>query len=65
MKIKNKKKSNKYLHLARKLEKLWNMRVAVIPIVTGALETVPKGLVRGLEELEIGGRMETIQFQNC
>ena len=29
-----------------------------MPIVTGALGTVPKGLVRGLE---IRGRIETIQ----
>ena len=33
----------------------------VIPIVIGALETTPKGLVRRLEELKIGGRAETIE----
>ena len=33
----------------------------VIPIVIGALGTVPKGLVKVLEEMEIGGRAETIQ----
>ena len=32
-----------------------------IPIVIGALSTVPKGLVNGLDELEISGRAETIQ----
>ena len=37
------------------------MTVMVVPIVIGALGTAPKGLVRGLEELEIGGRAETIQ----
>ena len=36
----------------RELGKLWNM-VTVIPIVVGALGTVPKGLERKLEELEI------------
>ena len=35
--------------------------VTVIPIVISALGTIPKGLVRELEELEIGGRAETIQ----
>ena len=52
---------DKYLDLARKLNKLWNMKLKVIPIVIGALGTVPKGLERGLENLEIRGRIETIQ----
>ena len=30
------------------------MKVTVIPIIIGALGTVPKGLVKELEELEIG-----------
>ena len=34
------------------------MKVMVILIVTGALGTTPKRLVRGREELEIGGRPE-------
>ena len=38
------------------------MTVTMIPIVIGALRTVPKGLVRRLEELEIRGRAETIQI---
>ena len=33
----------------------------VIPIVFGALVTVTKALVQGLEDLEIRGRVETIQ----
>ena len=37
------------------------MRVTVIPIVIGVLGTVSKGLERGLEELEIEGRIETMQ----
>ena len=35
--------------------------MTAIPIVTGALGTVTNGLVQGPEELEIRGRMETIQ----
>ena len=50
-----------YLDLARELRRLWNMTVTVIPIIIGALGTVPKRLERGLEELEIGGRIDTIQ----
>ena len=37
------------------------MKVTVIPIVIGALSTVTKGLVQGLEDLEIRGRVESIQ----
>ena len=42
VKIKEKKKTNKYFNLARELIKLWNMKVTVIPIVIGALGMVPK-----------------------
>ena len=37
------------------------MEVTVIPIVIVALGTVTKTLVKGLEYLEIRGRLETIQ----
>ena len=32
-----------------------------VPIIIGALGTVLKGLIRGREELVIGGRAKTIQ----
>ena len=54
-------KKDKYLDLARELKKLWNMRVKVLPIVIGALGTVPKGLEKSLSELRIKGRIKTIQ----
>ena len=31
--------------IVEQIEKLWNMKVTVIPIVTGALGTVTKGLI--------------------
>ena len=37
------------------------MKVTIVPIVIGALSTVTKGLLKGLEDLEVGGRVETIQ----
>ena len=38
------------------------MKVTIVPIVIGALGTVTKGLLKGLEDMEIGsGRVETIQ----
>ena len=54
-------KKDKYLDLVRVLKQLWNMQVTNIPIVIGAFGTITKGLVKGLEELEVGGRLETIQ----
>ena len=35
--------------------------MTIIPIVIGAFGTVTKGLLKGLEDLEVGGRVETIQ----
>ena len=61
VKMKDREKKDKYLDLARELKKLWNMNVTVISIVIGALGTITKRLVKGLEELEISGRVETIQ----
>ena len=37
------------------------MQVTIIPIVIGAFGTVTKGLLKGLEDLEVSGRVETIQ----
>ncbi len=37
------------------------MKVTIIPIVISALGTVTKGLVQGLEDLEITDREETVQ----
>ena len=37
------------------------MKVTIIPIVIGAFGTVTKGLLKGLADLEVGGRVETIQ----
>ena len=37
------------------------MKVTIVPIVIGAFSTITKGLLKGLEDLEIGGQVETIQ----
>ena len=37
------------------------IKVTVIPIVIGAFGTLTKGLLKGLEDLKVGGRVETIQ----
>ena len=61
VKLKEKEKRGKFLDHARELKKGWNMKVTVIQIVIGALGAVIKILNKGLEELEIRGRLETIQ----
>ena len=40
------------------MKKLWNMQVTIIPIVIGAFGTETKGLLKGLEDMEVadGGR---------
>ena len=58
--IENEKK-DKYMDLARELKRLWNMKVIIIPIGIGAFGTVNQGLLKGLEDLKIRGRMETIR----
>ena len=42
IKLKECEKKDKYLDLARKLKKLWNMQVTIIPIVIGAFGIVTK-----------------------
>ena len=41
--------------------KLWNMKMTFIQIVIDAFVTVTKGILKGLEDLEIRGRVETTQ----
>ena len=60
--LKECKKKNKYLDLARESKKLWNMKVTIVQIVIGALGIITKWLLKGLEDLRVGGRLETIQM---
>ena len=63
IKLKKSEKKDKYHDLVRefKKKKLWNMKVTIIPIGIGAFVTITKGQLKGLEDLEIGGRVDTIQ----
>ena len=61
IKLKECEKKDKYFDLVMELKKLWNMQVTIIPIVIGAFGTVTKGLLKGLKDLEVGRRVETIQ----
>ena len=59
--LKESEKKDNYLDLARELKKLWNMKETIVPLVIGDLGIITKGLLKGLEDLEVGGRVETIQ----
>ena len=58
--LKECEKKDTYPDLARELKNRWNMKVTLIPIVIGAFGTVIKGLLKGQEDLEVGGGVETI-----
>ena len=60
--LKECEKKDSYLDLARELKKLWNMKVTIVPIMTGAFGTITKRLLKGMEDLEVGRRVETIQM---
>ena len=61
IKLKECEKKDKYLDLARELKNLWNMKVMIVLIVIGVFGTVSKWLLKGLEELDVGRRVKTIQ----
>ena len=59
--FKETEKIEKYQDLARELQKLWNMRVKVIPIVIGALGTTPKKLDKRLNDLGVKCPVKDLQ----
>ena len=64
IKLKEREKKDKYIDLARELKKLWNMQVTFIPIVIGAFGTVTKGLLKGLEDLEMADEWRPSKLLN-
>ena len=61
IKLKENEKMDKYPDLASKLKRLWNVEVTFIPIVIVALGIVSEGLLKRMEDLEVGGWVDTIQ----
>ena len=53
-------RGDEYTDLATELTNLWNMKVIVIPIIIAEIGMFLKGLVKGLEGLEIERRPENI-----
>ena len=54
-------KIEKYSELCRELGRLWGVKCRVVPIVVGALGTIPTRLSAHLEMLDINTSIETIQ----
>ena len=61
VKLKEREKKDKCFDLPWEVKKLWNMKVTIIPIMIGTLDTFIEGLLKGLEDLKLRGRVETIQ----
>ena len=61
VKLKEIVNKDKYIDLARELKKLLNINLTFLPIVISALGTVNEVLSKRQEDLEIRGRMDTIQ----
>jgi hypothetical protein len=54
-------KIEKYRDLCRELKRLWGVRCSVVPVVVGALGTIPRRLTSYLALLDINLSVETIQ----
>ena len=46
-------KIEKYQHLGRELEKIWNVIVEIIPLVAGSLGTIPNQFGNRLKQIGI------------
>ena len=60
IKLKECERKDKYLDLAWELKKLWNMKVTIVPIMIDAFGTVTEEWSKGLEDLDVGRRVDTI-----
>ena len=49
---KEREKIEKYTFLAKELERLWSTRAEVVPVIIGALGTIPRGLKRNLDKIQ-------------
>ena len=58
---KEKDKVEKYQDLGRELQKIWNVKVKIIPLVVGSLGALPKQFGNRLKQ--IGITVGTAQFQ--
>ena len=60
VKAKEEEKLEKYQDLAREIQKMWSVRTQVLPVVIGALGTVPKRLESNLKRIGTNTSIELI-----
>ena len=58
---KDKEKIEKYQDLRKELQKIWNVRVKIIPLVVGCLGAIPKQFGNFLKETGITAETEQVQ----
>ena len=58
---KEKEKIEKYQDLRRNLQKIWNVRVKIIPLVVGSLGAIPKEFANRLKEISVTAEIGPIQ----
>ena len=62
VKDKWKEKIENYQDLRRELKRIWKLRrVTVVPIITGALETISKDIEKWLAEIGVTCRLESLR----
>ena len=59
--LRRRRKIEKYQDLGRELQKIWNVKVKIIPLVVGSLGAIPKQFGNRLKQ--IGITVETGQVQ--
>ena len=58
---KEKDKIEKYQDVGRKLRKIWNVKVKIIPLVVGSLGAIPKQFGNRLKQIGITGGTAQVQ----
>ena len=59
--ISQQRKTGNYQDVKRELRKLWNLKMSIVPIVIGALGTIPKSLEKHLKELNVEVNISQMQ----
>ena len=58
---KEKEKIEKYQDLAREVQKLWNVKVKIIPLVIGSLGAIPKQFGKRLKDIGVTADIGQVQ----
>ena len=59
--ISQQRKTENSQDLKRELQKLWNSKISIVPIVVGAFGTIPKSLKKHLNELNVEVNISQMQ----